>query len=211
MEHIHFDYADLSKLDKSAKTIYPFWTFRSRNLPNQVENVAKGLGLSRGTIDAIVKGRMEHEGEPFPPFLQGIQVPIGGGRVLSSSALPLADLISRAQDAYTLSKGNVADALRPSIVNDAVPQVRIPFELLAARSSFTGATTDKTWANTLDTLIRGVPGTDLLPSPVPGVDRPSSFSKKSTISNTALARFLENFARQFGQPGDMRDYNDTVN
>ena len=211
MEHVHFDYADLSKLDKSAKTIYPFWTFRSRNLPNQVENVAKGLGLSRGTIDAIVKGRMEHEGEPFPPFLQGIQVPIGGGRVLSSSALPLADLISRVQDGYTLSQGNVGDALRPTIINDALPQVRIPFEVLANRSSFTGETKKKDFATFLDTIVRGVPGTDLLPSPIPGVGRKSSFSKNSTVSDTALARFLENFARQFGQVGDVRDYSDTVN
>jgi hypothetical protein len=36
INRIHFDYADVSKLDEQAKRIIPFWTFMSRNLPLQI-------------------------------------------------------------------------------------------------------------------------------------------------------------------------------
>lgn len=212
MEHIHFDYADLSKLDRSAKTIYPFWTWRSRNLPNQIENVVKGQGLSRGVVDAVVKAKQEHEGDPFPPFLQGIQVPFGGGLVGSSSALPLADLISRVQDVNTARQGKWGDALRPALVNEALPQVKAAYEILAKRNAFSGAARTGGTAETLDILLSSfVPGADLLPSPFPGVNRRPSWDKNSTINKEGLRKQLENFLRQFGLPGDVRDFSDTVN
>lgn len=36
---LHFNYSDLSKFDKNMKRFIPFWTFMSRNLPLQVEQM----------------------------------------------------------------------------------------------------------------------------------------------------------------------------
>ena len=36
---LHFDYSDLSNLDKKMKRVVPFWVFMSRNLPLQVEQM----------------------------------------------------------------------------------------------------------------------------------------------------------------------------
>jgi hypothetical protein len=36
---LHFDYSDLSNFDKKMKRVVPFWTFMSRNLPLQVEQM----------------------------------------------------------------------------------------------------------------------------------------------------------------------------
>ena len=36
---IHFDYSQVSKLDASMKRIIPFWTFMSRNLPLQIQQM----------------------------------------------------------------------------------------------------------------------------------------------------------------------------
>ena len=39
VKRLHFDYSDLSNFDKKMKRIVPFWTFMSRNLPLQVEQM----------------------------------------------------------------------------------------------------------------------------------------------------------------------------
>ena len=40
INRIHFDYSDLSKLDKYAKRIVPFWIWTSRNVPLQITQIA---------------------------------------------------------------------------------------------------------------------------------------------------------------------------
>ena len=37
VSRIHFDYSQLSKLDRGMKRLVPFWTFMSRNLPLQIQ------------------------------------------------------------------------------------------------------------------------------------------------------------------------------
>jgi hypothetical protein len=39
VKRLHFDYADVSKMDESAKRLIPFWTFMSRNLPLQISQM----------------------------------------------------------------------------------------------------------------------------------------------------------------------------
>ena len=39
VKRLHFDYSDVSSFDKKMKRIVPFWTFMSRNLPLQVEQM----------------------------------------------------------------------------------------------------------------------------------------------------------------------------
>ena len=39
VKRLHFDYSDVSNFDKKMKRIVPFWTFMSRNLPLQVEQM----------------------------------------------------------------------------------------------------------------------------------------------------------------------------
>ena len=40
INRIHFDYSDLSKLDKYAKRVVPFWIWTSRNVPLQLSQIA---------------------------------------------------------------------------------------------------------------------------------------------------------------------------
>lgn len=211
MESIHIDYADLSRIDKTAKKIYPFWTFRTRNLGIQGNVLLKGRGYSRGMLGAMMTARMEHEGEPFPPFLQGIQVPLGGGVVGSSSALPMADFISRGQDVYTgLVKGNFSDPLRAILVNEATPQINAPLEIIMGKDTFSGAPRPKTRGASIDSALQVIPFMDLLPSPFGSANRTSSFAKRTSLSKDPYARFAENFARLFGlSSADVRDYSDT--
>ena len=35
----HFDYTEMSDLDRMARRFIPFWTFMSRNLPLQMEQM----------------------------------------------------------------------------------------------------------------------------------------------------------------------------
>jgi len=39
ISRIHFDYAQVSQLDETMRRIFPFWTFMSRNLPMQVQEM----------------------------------------------------------------------------------------------------------------------------------------------------------------------------
>ena len=39
VKRLHFDYADVSKMDESMKRLIPFWTFMSRNLPLQISQM----------------------------------------------------------------------------------------------------------------------------------------------------------------------------
>lgn len=45
VERLHFDYSKLSKLDKGMKRIIPFWTFLSRNLPLQMQQMYMRPGV----------------------------------------------------------------------------------------------------------------------------------------------------------------------
>lgn len=76
----HFNYAQLSKLDRNAKAFIPFWTFMSRNLPLQIEQMwmnprayAIYNSFTRNMND-------EQEGDIVPKYIKevgGFKLPFG--------------------------------------------------------------------------------------------------------------------------------------
>jgi len=89
---IHFDYSQLSKLDQNIKLMIPFWTFMSRNLPLQLQQMYMKPGLYSAwnhVADNLSAGN-EFEGMPWwlkdkSPASLGL---LGGDQMVLTPDLP---------------------------------------------------------------------------------------------------------------------------
>lgn len=122
INRIHFDYSDLSRLDRYAKRVVPFWIWTSRNIPLQLTQIA-----------ARPKAYYEYERmkNEFPvnpnlimPKWIGDKGPLGSvGNWVLTPDLPHIRLAQQLQSITTL-KGLAGQAALP---------IKLPFELAANR------------------------------------------------------------------------------
>ena len=80
IEKFHFNYGKLSQFDKNAKAFIPFWTFMSRNMPLQVEQMWLSP-KAYATYNSVVRNaRDEEPGDVTPQYIseiQGFKLPFG--------------------------------------------------------------------------------------------------------------------------------------
>lgn len=80
IEKYHFNYSKLSQFDKNAKAFIPFWTFMSRNMPLQVEQMWLNP-KAYATYNSFVRNaRDEEPGDVTPQYIsetQGFKLPFG--------------------------------------------------------------------------------------------------------------------------------------
>ena len=76
----HFNYGQLSKLDRNAKAFIPFWTFMSRNLPLQIEMMwtnPKAYAMYKSFVRNV---NDDQEGDIVPKYIKeigGFKLPFG--------------------------------------------------------------------------------------------------------------------------------------
>jgi hypothetical protein len=118
----HFDYTDLSRLDEIAKTVIPFWTFASRNIPLQIVNQIARPGLYRA-YDSLERNFAPEEGLVMAPWMQANRpISAPGGRVFMPD-LPFIDMENQIR--------MFADPMR--LVSQFNPAVKLPIELMGNR------------------------------------------------------------------------------
>ena len=118
----HFDYTDLSRLDEIAKTVIPFWTFASRNIPLQIVNQIARPGLYRA-YDSLERNFAPEGGLFMAPWMQANRPISGpGGRVFMPD-LPFIDMENQIR--------MFADPMR--LVSQFNPAVKLPIELMGDR------------------------------------------------------------------------------
>lgn len=80
IEKYHFNYSKLSKLDRNARAFIPFWTFMSRNIPLQIEQMwlnPRAYAVYNSFVRNI---RAEEEGDVTPKWISevgGFKLPFG--------------------------------------------------------------------------------------------------------------------------------------
>lgn len=127
---IHFDYSQVSSFDRWAKRVIPFWTFMSRNLPLQVEQMAR-----KPRAYAIYQhaqnnfDQSEGEDEFMPQWMEEM------GGIVGARNVPFLggnDMVLN-PDLPHLSLQQEAEQFFPNPVRGAVaqgsPYLKVPIEL----------------------------------------------------------------------------------
>ena len=140
-----FDYADLSRIDKSLRQIIPFWIWTSRNLPLQLENM---LTNPRGYAQyfALKKNLMdENQPEYLPDYLrQAGAFTVDGLLVQPDLGIPGAGRPSQLEELariplfFLAGQEDKAQAAVRNVLGSTSPLLRIPLEYGTGTSLFTG-------------------------------------------------------------------------
>lgn len=130
INRIHFNYSDVSKVDGYAKKIIPFWTFMSRNLPMQMQQ----MWLKPRIYSIYASAARNFAGEPDNNIVPSYQMDSGAfkspvGRGLITPDLPW---MKAQQDLLKLASPT-------GLVSNMNPLIKTPLELYSGESSFTGA------------------------------------------------------------------------
>jgi hypothetical protein len=137
----HFNYRDISDFDRWAKRAIPFWTFMSRNLPLQIENLVKHpdvLNRTYGNLQRTLEAGRE-EDEITPRYFEDLGAIAGGPQLpfvgqeslfLDLPALRVQEDIQKFSDLERLFA-------------DANPLIRVPAEMRANRQFFSGIPLDQ--------------------------------------------------------------------
>lgn len=130
---IHFDYAQMSKFDRKMKRIIPFWTFMSRNLPLQMQQMWMKPKAYSHYASFVRNFDAGEEGDIVPlnwrergAFNTGFS--IGGNAVMAAPDLPFTRLQSELE--------KLSDPMR--LAADFNPLLRVPAELAANKKAFSG-------------------------------------------------------------------------
>lgn len=149
VEKFHFNYQNLGKGDEVAKLVSPFWTFFSRNLALQMQVYAKRPGkLTRSYYNTkrnIEEGFGFNEDKEFTPWymgdglMQGIRTGLSplGKEVGPLSLTPDIPAVRYPGQIASMADGLATDPFG-EIAGQLGPQVKVPYEMLANKSTFTG-------------------------------------------------------------------------
>jgi hypothetical protein len=127
---IHFDYSQVSTADSYVRRVIPFWTFMSRNIPLQMQQIWLKPRTYQIYASAVRNLRGEPTGEVVPSYYeeQGIfKSPVGPGYIKPD--LAWTGLPSQITQATTAA----------GLLSQANPALRIPLEAVAGKKFFTGA------------------------------------------------------------------------
>ncbi len=149
VEKFHFNYQNLGKGDEVARLVSPFWTFFSRNLALQMQVYAKKpQKLTRSYYNTkrnIEEGFGFDEDTEFTPWymgkglMQGIRTGLSpfGEEMGPLSLTPDIPSVRFPGQIAEMADGLATDRAG-TIVGQLGPQVKLPYEALANKSTFTG-------------------------------------------------------------------------
>ena len=141
---LHFNYGDLSTLDKRMKRLIPFWVFMSRNLPLQVEQMwrkPKAYAVYNHFMNNIsIEGE---EDEFMPKWMKesgGVVIGRDGifGQGKDTVLLPDMQHTGLQGDIEAWGGGDGRWPILDGLLSAGNPMVAKPVEMLANRSGFRG-------------------------------------------------------------------------
>lgn len=143
VSRLHFDYTQVSNLDKVAKRLIPFWTFASRNLPLQMQQMWMRPGAYLTAKKAAEAFDRAHEGEELPDFLQNRDALIAGHLPFNVPGLgSKGDPISFAPDLAHLNLAEDVESFNPAnlerVLSNLNPWAIGPAEALNNRNYYFG-------------------------------------------------------------------------
>ena len=135
IQRIHFDYSQMSRFDRRAKAVFPFWMFMSRNLPLQVQQMLAKPRLyqvysnfARNMNDENVKQQLWQEERSGIGLVPASML---FGKRQGLVLVPDFQHISMMED---IKKANPMEF--PRILSNSNPMYRVPLELAMDRKFF---------------------------------------------------------------------------
>jgi hypothetical protein len=135
---LHFDYGQVSKLDKYAKRIFPFWTFMSRNLPLQIE-----MMWTKPRAYAYYESFKRNFQQPPDPFTPDYWNRLGAWNTGLKNPLSGTSVYVQPDFGFTRVESDVKDVLdfvtnkRPgALLSNVNPLLSAPFDYYNGRDSF---------------------------------------------------------------------------
>lgn len=191
---LQFDYSQLSSADRSMKRLIPFWTFMSRNLPLQLQQMwlkprsyahynafKKNFDADNDDPDAVIPQWWRDQGA----FNTGLKS-LGGNPLYAAPDLPFTRLQDEV-DNLTDPKGFLASAN---------PLMRVPAELMFDEKLFSGNSFNSNESKLLYALTNLAPG-------AAQVDRLSGGALSGAFGDDTSSRKdrqAQSIASYFGMP-----------
>jgi hypothetical protein len=130
---VHFNYSQVSSLDEKARKVIPFWTFMSRNIPLQVQQMWTKPRAYQIYNSFVRNFAGEPNGDVVPDYYgdQGaFRSPVGGGYIVPD--LPFTKIRQDVQDFASPTK----------LLASSNPLLKGPAEFISGKNFFTGAPND---------------------------------------------------------------------
>jgi hypothetical protein len=140
ISRIHFDYGQVSQMDKTAKAFVPFWTYYSRNLPLQIQMMYTQPKAYSWFMSATANAPADAELTPQywdQPGNFRTDTNIGGSPLYMNFDLPFSRSSEQITDIVQLFQGDAR-----GIASQLNPWVVAPVEWWAGQDFFTGAKYD---------------------------------------------------------------------
>jgi hypothetical protein len=130
----HFNYGESSMFDESMKRLVPFWTFASRNLPLQIQEMWMRPRVYLTYEKMVNNMRQDEEGDVIPLSLRDMNAFMarrGDGEKGAGSLFLAPDL---AWSRLEQEVGKFTDPKR--FLSNATPLLRVPLETMVADKRF---------------------------------------------------------------------------
>lgn len=149
VEKFHFNYQNLGKGDEAARLVSPFWTFFSRNMALQAQVYAKQPNkITRSYYNFkrnVEDGMGFDEDTEYTPWYMGrggMNAARTGMSIFGADKGPLSLTPDIPSVRYPGQMAELADGLTSdplgTLVGNMGPQVKVPYEMLTNKSTFTG-------------------------------------------------------------------------
>lgn len=135
----HFDYSQMSRFDRQARRVIPFWTFMSRNLPLQIQMMYLQPRRYQ-QFNSVIRNLRGEDVEGTPPYMKALGAfPLGNTTLGNLPLLAQPDLphVRLQEDLKRYEKAlSLEDPLQA--FSDVNPLATTPLEVLFKKDIFTG-------------------------------------------------------------------------
>jgi hypothetical protein len=140
VERVHFNYRDITQLDRAIKRVVPYWVFTSRNLPLQLDLMAHHPQKFLNAVRAkeAIEDDSINAGEVTPNYLDDVF----GGKVGRTGAgdsvflTPDLPFVRLGEEVDNLSDAFHGDAA--GLLNNVTPIIKAPIEAGLGVQAYTG-------------------------------------------------------------------------
>ena len=148
---IHFDYSQVSRFDTRMKRIIPFWTFLSRNVPLQIQQMVLKPRMYQAYQSLVRNMGEDYEADMVPLYWQEAGAFKVGDSTYLAPDLPHV----RLEEDFNKLFGAAGDPTR--ILADANPLLKVPLETMVADERFfTGQPFEEGGVEELDGTIEAL-------------------------------------------------------
>jgi hypothetical protein len=186
---VHFNYSQVSSLDEKARKVIPFWTFMSRNIPLQVQQMWTKPRAYQIYNSFVRNFAGQPNGDVVPDYYgdQGaFRSPVGDGYIVPD--LPFTKIRQDMQDIVSPTK----------LLASSNPLLKGPAEFISGKNFFTGAPNDSRMKELTGPMSALAPLFNMLGEGATGADGQNMATARSQQLLRALTPLLNTGERLSG-------------